>query len=287
MGSALARTFLKQGYRTHVWNRTRSRSEPLAAEGAELAETVPDAVAMADIVVVNVDNYATSNRLLRTGAVEDRLQGKLLLQLTTGTPKQSREMADWAQKQQAPYLDGAIMVTPDLIGTPECKILYAGPASLFEKHKPVLEVLGGSAIYLGADSGAASTLDSAMLSFFWGCIFGAHQAIALCQAEGFSLTTLDESLGQMVPFVQRNVSHIAGRVQTQNFKADLATVGICQQSAQLLIEQSKESGVNYEVLETFNNLYQRAVDAGHKQDDFAVLNNYFRSGPQPLREAVA
>jgi 3-hydroxyisobutyrate dehydrogenase-like beta-hydroxyacid dehydrogenase len=64
MGSALARTFLKQGYTTTVWNRTRSKCQPLAELGAQIAPSVLDAVA-AEVIVVNVTDYVTSDRLLR------------------------------------------------------------------------------------------------------------------------------------------------------------------------------------------------------------------------------
>ena len=44
MGSALARTFLSQGYNTSVWNRTESKCEPLAHLGARIAPSVLDAL---------------------------------------------------------------------------------------------------------------------------------------------------------------------------------------------------------------------------------------------------
>lgn len=59
MGSALARAFLKHGYSTGVWNRTKSKCEPLAALGARIAPTVQDAAAASDVIVVNVTDYIT------------------------------------------------------------------------------------------------------------------------------------------------------------------------------------------------------------------------------------
>ena len=136
MGSALARAFLKQGYETTVWNRTKSKCEPLAELGAQIAPSVLDAVAAAEVVVVNVTAYVTSDRLLRPHDVTKALRGKLVVQVTSGSPRQAREMAAWAGKNGSGYLDGAIMATPDLIGGSECTILYSGAADLFEKYKP-------------------------------------------------------------------------------------------------------------------------------------------------------
>ncbi|WP_344969389.1 NAD(P)-binding domain-containing protein [Streptosporangium fragile] len=49
MGSAIARTFVDRGYRTTVWNRTTSKSAPLADAGATAAT---EAVAASPLVVV-------------------------------------------------------------------------------------------------------------------------------------------------------------------------------------------------------------------------------------------
>jgi 3-hydroxyisobutyrate dehydrogenase-like beta-hydroxyacid dehydrogenase len=38
MGAAMARNLLKAGHRVAVYNRTRTKAEVLAGEGAELAE---------------------------------------------------------------------------------------------------------------------------------------------------------------------------------------------------------------------------------------------------------
>lgn len=39
MGAAMARNLARAGHTVRVWNRTRSKAEPLAAEGAHIAET--------------------------------------------------------------------------------------------------------------------------------------------------------------------------------------------------------------------------------------------------------
>jgi 3-hydroxyisobutyrate dehydrogenase-like beta-hydroxyacid dehydrogenase len=80
MGSALARAFLKQGHETSVWNRTKSKCEPLARLGAQVAPSVQDAVAASEIIVVNVNDYITSDALLQQGDIAKALRGKLLVQ---------------------------------------------------------------------------------------------------------------------------------------------------------------------------------------------------------------
>jgi predicted dinucleotide-binding enzyme len=90
-GDLLAKAFLKQGHETSIWNRTKSKCEPLAALGAQVTPSVQEAVAAAEIIVVNVNDYVTSDALLREDDVTKALHGKLLVQLTSGTPKHAKK----------------------------------------------------------------------------------------------------------------------------------------------------------------------------------------------------
>src|SRR6478672_7049774 len=51
MGAGMSRSLLREGHDVTVWNRTASRAEPLAADGARVATDPSDAVADAEAVV--------------------------------------------------------------------------------------------------------------------------------------------------------------------------------------------------------------------------------------------
>lgn len=51
MGRAIARNLLRGGHAVTVWNRTRSRAEELAAEGARVADTPADAARGAELFI--------------------------------------------------------------------------------------------------------------------------------------------------------------------------------------------------------------------------------------------
>jgi 3-hydroxyisobutyrate dehydrogenase-like beta-hydroxyacid dehydrogenase len=279
MGSALARAFLKQGYETTVWNRTKSKCEPLSTLGARIASTVPDAVTAAEIIVVNVSDYVTGDALMRPDNIASALRGKLLVQLTSGSPRQARETAAWAQQHGIQYLDGAIMATPNLIGEPDCTILYSGPSDLFENYKPVLLALGGNAVHVGSDVGHASALDSALLAVMWGALFGMLQGVAICEAEELRLDAYISYLKPILPQVDGWVIDTVKRIEDRRFAGDeetLATVDSHYGALQHLLELCKERGIKRVVPEAFDELFQAVINAGHGQDDFAVLNKFMR-----------
>ncbi|MFU1503130.1 NAD(P)-binding domain-containing protein [Aeromonas veronii] len=93
MGSALATTLLKAGHPVTVWNRSAAKAAPLQALGATLAPSVGAAIAASDITLVCVDNYAASQQLLDEAS--DAVAGKLLVQLSTGSPQGARALESW------------------------------------------------------------------------------------------------------------------------------------------------------------------------------------------------
>lgn len=279
MGSALARAFLKAGYTTHVWNRSPEKASALTGQGAIVAPSVAAAAAAADIIVVCVSTYADSDRLLRSSEVAATLRGKLIIQVSSGSPNQAREQAQWAAGNGTSYLDGAIMATPDFIGEPGGTILYSGPRTLFEANRPVFAALGGNPQFVGEDVGHASALDLSLLGQMWGALFGQFQAAAICQAEGIALDLFEEHRLAFQPVVEGAAVDLVTRIRDRRFAADaqtLASLDVHYGAFGLLLQLCAERGLHDLVLKAQDDLFRKAIEAGHRQDDFAAIAQFMR-----------
>jgi 3-hydroxyisobutyrate dehydrogenase-like beta-hydroxyacid dehydrogenase len=279
MGSALARAFLQQNYATTVWNRTSARLAPLVALGARAATSVLDAVTATDITVVNVNGYATADTLLRQEGVAQVLGGKLLVQLTSGSPKQARDTAAWAAKHGIRYLDGAIMATPDLIGGPQCTILYAGDVDAFDQYNAALLTLGANGVHVGADSGLAAALDSALLMVMWGALFGTLQGVAICKAEELNLSAYASYLAPFLQAMNGWSMDIVKRVDEGRVSGDAETVATLDThygAFRCLMELCKDRHIHRGLPEAMEPIFRAALHAGHGQDDFAILSRFMK-----------
>ncbi|HEV7304867.1 NAD(P)-dependent oxidoreductase [Ensifer sp.] len=277
MGSALAHALIKAGYPTTVWNRTPAKAAPLAAAGAKVAADVHDAVAASEVVVVNVSDYHATEGLLRNGAIATALKGKLVIELTSGTPDGAREVAAWAERHGIRHLDGAIMATPDYIGTEAGTILVSGPADVFEAGRGALGALGGNIRFIGEDPGLANALDSALLALMWGALFGGLQAIAVARAEAIDLGTLAKQWSATAPVVDGLVSDLIKRCAAGRYAADdetLSSVSPHYGAFHHLVELMKARGIDRTITDGYETIFRRAIDAGHLHDDFASLSQF-------------
>lgn len=288
MGAALARAYVKAGHATTVWNRTPDRAAPLAALGAQAAATVHQAIEAAEITIVNVTDYTASRALLREPEVKKALRGKLVVELSSGTPQEARAAAAWAQVQGALYLDGAILATPDIIGSAAAKILVSGSPSAFSTHRETLEVLG-TIQHAGEDAGVAAVLEAVGLSQLWGGLFSALHAMAIAKAEGVPLAVLARQWQDGVPVVEGLVADLIKRTETKRFAADaetLSTVSVHAHALRHLAEITRLHGLDPGLIETYEAQFQRAIAAGSLEDDFAAMTRFTQDASEAAPRAA-
>jgi 3-hydroxyisobutyrate dehydrogenase-like beta-hydroxyacid dehydrogenase len=277
MGSALVRALLQGGYRTTVWNRTISKAKPLAALGATVAASILEVVEAAQVIIVNVSDYTASAALLRSDSISSVLRGKLIVELTSGTPDGARGAGHWADKYGARYLDGAIMATPDFIGTDGGTILLSGPREAFASSQDMFSALGGNVQHIGEEPGLANALDSALLSLMWGELFGALHAIAVCQAEKIDLGELARQWTATAPVVEGLVADLIKRTNAKRFASDdetLSSIATHYNAFQHLLDLMEARKIDRSIVDGYDAIFRRVSASGHLHDDFAAMSQF-------------
>jgi 3-hydroxyisobutyrate dehydrogenase-like beta-hydroxyacid dehydrogenase len=215
-------------------------------------------------------NYSSLHAALDADA--DALAGKVLINLTNGTPAQARATADWAAQRRAEYLDGGIMAVPPMIGDPAAFVLYSGSPSAFEDHQGDLAKLG-RATYVGADPGLAALQDLALLSGLYGMFSGAFQALALVGSEKIPATDFTTEL--LVPWLTAMLASLPRIAADLQYGAQPGPAGsnLAMQAAGFanLIEAASDQGVDASLLKPMQALLTRAVEAGHGDEDLAAV----------------
>lgn len=273
MGSALATTLLDAGHAVTVWNRSPARATDLSARGAEAASTTGAAVAAHPLIVACLLDHASVHETL--DPVVAGMQGSTLVNLTTTTPNEARELATWADGHGIRYLDGAIMATPPMIGTPEASILYSGSREVFDDVRPVLDRWATST-YDGADSGLASLFDLAMLSGMYTMFAGFLHGAAMVGSVGVTAT---EFAARATPFISAMTAGFAHDARVID-GGDYTVPG--QQSLDFsdlshIVRASEEQGVDPAPVAVVQELISRQIAAGHGAEGFARLYESLRA----------
>src|SRR6266545_1506829 len=105
MGAPMARNALKAGFPVTVTNRTLSRAEPLAKDGATVVKTPREVAERSDIVVTMVPNTPDVDAAVFApdGVASGAHDGLLLIDMSTISPAATREFAARAGKNRPPF----------------------------------------------------------------------------------------------------------------------------------------------------------------------------------------
>ncbi|GAA4803368.1 NAD(P)-dependent oxidoreductase [Olivibacter ginsenosidimutans] len=187
MGFPMARNLLKGGYTVNVYNRTASKADVLVQEGANFMDTISSLCLESDIVVTMLadDQAVKSVYLGEGGLLNASVSGKLFINMSTVSPKTSRELEEMSKAVGARFLEAPVSgsVKPAEDGT--LLILAGGTADNFRAAQPLLEKLGKASLWLGS-VGAASYAKLAINYFLALTLQGLAETVLFAEKNGVS-----------------------------------------------------------------------------------------------------
>lgn len=287
MGAVLARELLRHRHRVTVWNRTSAKAEALVRTGAVLAKDAASAVAASPFIVVCVDDYEATQRILGESAAAAALAGRTLIQLSTGSPQDARGCEDWARARGADYVDGAILATPSQMGRPDTTIFVSGAAAPFRRSQSLLQSLGGNVVYLGEQVGAASALDSAALSFLFGGILGFLHGARICEAEGLRVDSFGSMVAALAPVVGEMIQRQGESIHAESYETPESSVRICAKGFELFVRQAREAGIDDSFPTFGSGIFAQAMAAGYGEEAVSAVIKVLRGGASTARAETA
>ena len=268
IGSEVATTLMSAGHRVVVWNRTPSRMADLVAAGAAAAPTPAEAARSAELVLATLTDYAAVDDVLR--AAGDGLAGRTVVVLSTGTPDEARRAAAVAEQHGAAYLDAGVRTAPDDIGTDRASFLFSGPREVFDRHREVLQRLGGSR-HVGEAPEAAATWDLLLFGIWYDAQLGLLRALAEAQRAGLDLAELADAaviqLGHVVDAARSTAAEVGDQAYPRG-PADLREhLAVVEQ-----LERARIGGpLGTGGLADVRRRLEQAIAAGHGEKGLTAL----------------
>ncbi|HEY0454009.1 NAD(P)-dependent oxidoreductase [Actinophytocola sp.] len=151
MGGGMVSRLLASGANVTVYNRTRSRGEALAAEGAVLADTPAAAASGADVVFLSLATSEVVEALLfgPDGAVEGLPKGAIVADMSTVAPEFATSLQARLAESGHRGLDACVLGNAQHAKDGELRFMIGGAAEDVEALSPVLEPLAKEIVHLG------------------------------------------------------------------------------------------------------------------------------------------
>jgi 3-hydroxyisobutyrate dehydrogenase-like beta-hydroxyacid dehydrogenase len=198
LGSCMALRLLDAGYRLTVYDRKQEHTQPIAEHGADVADSVQALASSSQIVISCVANDAAVEAVMlgSEGVLAGANADTIVIDMSTISPQTSRKIFDAAKQRKIYMIDAAVSGS-----TPQAKegnllILVGGDEDIYQKCKPIFEVLGKQSFYIGG-SGMGTTMKLVVNTLLGAGIQVVAEAIALGEKAGIEKKRLLDVLGQM------------------------------------------------------------------------------------------
>jgi len=150
MGYAMAERLAHAGADLTVWNRTRSKAEPLAARGAKVAGSLSE-LATCDLVFCMVSTWDDVKEVVAGphGLLSGRAAPKLFVECSSISLEGSAELRTTLRARAVDYLAAPVSGNAKVIKAGRLSFVCSGPKSAYDRALPYLRVIAPAASYVG------------------------------------------------------------------------------------------------------------------------------------------
>jgi len=195
MGRPMALNLRRAGYDLAVYARRPESMEPLAAAGAMTWRSPAQAAAQAEVIFTMVaDTPDVEQVILGPGGVlEGAAPGAVVVDMSTISAAATRVIAGRLEGRGVAMLDAPVSggESGAIAGT--LSIMVGGAAPVFDRVRPLLEVLGHNIVHVGTN-GAGQVCKSCNQIVVGATIAGVAEAILLARAAGVDPARVREAL---------------------------------------------------------------------------------------------
>ena len=150
MGYAMAERLAKGGADLTVWNRTRAKAEPLAANGAKVADKLVD-LAACDVVFVMVSTLDDVGEVITgpNGLLSGPGAPRLVVECSSISLEGSAELRASLAARGVEMLAAPVSGNAKVIKAGRLSFVCSGPRSAFDTALPFLRMIAPAASYVG------------------------------------------------------------------------------------------------------------------------------------------
>ncbi|WCJ39503.1 glyoxylate reductase 2 [Euphorbia peplus] len=161
MGSPMAQNLIKAGCDVTVWNRTKSKCDPLISLGAKYKPTPEEVAAACDVTFAMLADPESAVEVAcgKNGVATGMSSGKGYVDVSTVDGGSSKLIGERIKSSGALFLEAPVSGSKKPAEDGQLIFLTAGDKSLYEIAAPFLDIMGKSRFYLGeVGNGAAMKL---------------------------------------------------------------------------------------------------------------------------------
>jgi 3-hydroxyisobutyrate dehydrogenase len=270
MGLSMCGHLLDKGYSVMVYNRTKSKAQPLLDKGAQWGDS-PRAVASQADVLFSMVGYPRDVRevyFYNDGILDGVKPGSLIVDMTTTEPSLSKEIYAAAKAKGVDAIDAPVSGGDVGARNATLSIMVGGDAEAVERVRPLLEILGKTIIHQGGP-GAGQHAKMCNQIVIAGTMIGVCESLLYGHRAGLNLETMLQSIRGGAAGCW-SLDNLAPRILQRNFAPGFLVDHFIK-DMEIALAEAERMGLMLPGLKLVNELYRTLQAQGHGRDGTQAL----------------
>lgn len=195
MGLSMCRHIMEKGFAVTVYNRSRSKVEPLIEKGAVWASSSDKVAGLSDIVftMLGLPEDVREVYMGRKGIFSGVKKGSILVDMTTTSPSLAIEIYSFAAEKGVYAVDAPVSGGDVGARSGTLSIMVGGDPEVVEKIKPLMEAMGKKIVHQGpAGSGQHAKMCNQIVVA--GTMIGVCESLLYGYKAGLDMKTMLSSI---------------------------------------------------------------------------------------------
>jgi 3-hydroxyisobutyrate dehydrogenase-like beta-hydroxyacid dehydrogenase len=272
MGLPMAENLMRAGHELIVYNRTASRADGLAKQGARVAASPRECATGVEVLVSMLADDAGVEAVMLgdQGAIQGLSRGAIHLSMSTISPELSRRLTAEHQGKGQTYVAAPVFGRPEAAREAKLWVMVAGPDEAIERCRPLFDSLSQGTDVVGPEPARANVVKLAGNFLLASAIEAMGEAFALVRKHGLDPERFLEIVnGRLVrsPVYQNYGTIIANeRYQPAGFKLRHGLKDV-----RLVLGAADEVSVPLPLASLMRDHFLAAVARGWADEDWAAL----------------
>ena len=270
MGKPMASNLVAAGFPVTVHSRSRGPVDELVEVGATRADGAAAVATASDVVITMLPDTPDVEQVLvgEGGVIEGARVGSLVIDMSTIDPGPARVLAASFGSRGIAMLDAPVSGGERGAIEGTLSIMAGGDAEAFERARPIFDVLGSTAVHVGA-SGAGQVCKACNQLVVAATIEAVAEALLLAERSGVDPSKVREAL--MGGFAGSKILEVHGQRMLDRAFDPGFRIRLHRKDARIVEDAASQAGSPIPSFEIVARQLQRAVDAGDEELDHSGL----------------
>jgi 3-hydroxyisobutyrate dehydrogenase-like beta-hydroxyacid dehydrogenase len=271
MGSSMARNLIRAGHQVTAYNRTRSKADSLAVEGARLAGSPAEAARDCEVAVTMLtDDTAVEQAVFGDGGLISGLKaGAIHMCSSTISASLARRLtAEHANRGQL-YVSAPVFGRPEAAEAKKLLVVAAGPAETVKRCQPVFDAIGRQSFVAGAEPWQANAVKLCGNFMIASMIESFGEACATLRKADVTPHLFLEVMNAL--FASPVYANYGGMIAHEQFEPAGFALKLGLKDIRLALETAQECVSPMPVASLIRDRFLTAIALGHGESDWSSL----------------